>query len=331
MNKGILSAIFVLFAFSVQAAEKTQPEAAKAPSAPAAEQPEYSRGNEKSAGYPHEQRGDEYRAQRNIPEAIKEYDAALAKDPKAVTVYVKKGMLLYSTGTPLDAVPLMDKAIELNNRGKTWAWWPLYHKGVAYGISGNMEEAIKYFDESVKLKPGYENHFGRATANLYLEKFDQSMADAKTALGYKPEDQHIPRFISQLEARKDASKFLNEMAGKKGAQKSASGLVYFDIKKGSGKSPAATDTVKVHYHGTLPDGKVFDSSVERKEPATFPLNQVIACWTEGVQKMKVGGKAKLVCPAKIAYGNNSPSPEIPPGATLVFEVELLAIESAATP
>jgi FKBP-type peptidyl-prolyl cis-trans isomerase len=331
MKKEVLIASIMLFAFAAQAAEKTQPEAAKAQNSAAAEQPEYMRGNEKSPGYPHEQRGDEFRAQRNIPEAMKEYDEALAKDPKAQTVYVKKGMLLYSTGAPLDAVPLMDKAIETNSRGKTWAWWPLYHKGVAYGVSGDMEQAIKNFDESIKLNPGYENHFGRATAWLYQEKFDQSMADAKAALRYKPEDQNIPRFISQLETRKGASKFLNEMAAKKGAEKSASGLVYFDLKKGSGKSPAATDTVKVHYHGTLPDGKVFDSSVERKEPATFPLNQVIACWTEGLQKMKVGGKAKLVCPAKIAYGNNSPTPEIAPGSTLVFEVELLAIESAATP
>src|SRR5688572_14652011 len=118
MKKEILIAIIVLFTVAAQAAEKTQPEDAKAKSAPAAEQPEYTRGNEKSPGFQHEQRGDEYRAQRNIPEAIKEYDAALAKDPKAETVYVKKGMLLYSTGAPLDAVPLMDKAIELNSRGK---------------------------------------------------------------------------------------------------------------------------------------------------------------------------------------------------------------------
>ena len=81
--------------------------------------------------------------------------------------------------------------------------------------------------------------------------------------------------------------------------------------------------MKVHYHGTLRDGTVFDSSVERGEPATFPLNRVIPCWTEGVQKMKVGGKAKLVCPSNIAYGDRGAPPKIKPGATLVFEVELL--------
>jgi len=87
----------------------------------------------------------------------------------------------------------------------------------------------------------------------------------------------------------------------------------------------ATDTVKVHYHGTFINGKVFDSSVQRNQPATFRLNAVIACWTEGVQKIKVGGKAKLVCPSDVAYGDRGRPPSIPPGTTLVFEVELLEI------
>src|SRR5581483_6942048 len=102
-----------------------------------------------------------------------------------------------------------------------------------------------------------------------------------------------------------------------------SGLVLVPMKDGSGESPKPTDRVKVHYHGTLIDGKVFDSSVQRGQPATFGLNQVIPCWTEGVQKLKVGGKAKLVCPSDIAYGDSGRPPQIPGGATLVFEVELL--------
>jgi FKBP-type peptidyl-prolyl cis-trans isomerase FkpA len=103
-------------------------------------------------------------------------------------------------------------------------------------------------------------------------------------------------------------------------------LVYTSLKNGSGPSPAATDVVRVHYRGTLPDGKEFDSSYGRGQPAEFPLNRVIKCWTEGVQKMKVGGKAKLVCPPGIAYGERgTPGGPIPPNATLHFEVELLAI------
>jgi FKBP-type peptidyl-prolyl cis-trans isomerase FkpA len=95
---------------------------------------------------------------------------------------------------------------------------------------------------------------------------------------------------------------------------------------GTGASPSASDRVTVHYHGTFPDGKVFDSSVDRGQPATFPLNRVIDCWTEGVQMIKVGGKAQLICPPQTAYGPNGQPPIIPPDATLQFEVELLAIQ-----
>ena len=107
----------------------------------------------------------------------------------------------------------------------------------------------------------------------------------------------------------------------------ASGLKYQVLKHGTGTaSPKATDTVKVHYHGTLLNGTVFDSSVERGEPISFPLNQVIPGWTEGLQLMKVGDKFKFEIPPNLAYGPNSPSPKIPPNSTLVFEVELLGIQ-----
>ena len=110
-----------------------------------------------------------------------------------------------------------------------------------------------------------------------------------------------------------------------GATVTASGLVYRSLKDGAGPGPAATDTVKVHYRGTFPDGKEFDSSYARGTPAEFPLNRVIKCWTEGVQLMKVGGKSKLTCPAAIAYGEKGAGAVIPPNATLQFEVELLGI------
>ena len=105
----------------------------------------------------------------------------------------------------------------------------------------------------------------------------------------------------------------------------SSGLVYKSLKEGKGPSPLATDVVKVNYRGTLVDGTEFDSSYKRNEPATFPLNGVIKCWTEGVQKMKVGGKAQLTCPPAIAYGARGAGGVIPPNATLNFEIELLAI------
>ena len=134
------------------------------------------------------------------------------------------------------------------------------------------------------------------------------------------------RSSARAAQEKEASAaYVYEMAQTPGAQRSASGMVYIPVVVGTGRSPTAEDTVRVHYHGTFRDGRVFDSSVDRGEPISFTLNGVISCWTEGVQKMKVGGKAKLVCPSDTAYGDAGQGP-IPGGAALTFEVELLGIE-----
>jgi len=147
----------------------------------------------------------------------------------------------------------------------------------------------------------------------YAPKFD-ALARSRAAVG-------------AAETKTQTVAFRDAAAAEPGAVKLASGLVYKTVKPGSGASPKTADTVRVHYHGTLPDGKVFDSSVQRGQPAEFAVNQVIPCWTEGVQRMKVGEKAKFVCPSEIAYGDSgTPDGSIPPGATLVFEVELLAIK-----
>jgi FKBP-type peptidyl-prolyl cis-trans isomerase FkpA len=119
--------------------------------------------------------------------------------------------------------------------------------------------------------------------------------------------------------------YLDKAAAEPGAVKTASGLVYRELRAGTGASPSASDTVKVNYRGTLVDGTEFDSSYKRNEPISFPLSGVIPCWTEGVQKMKVGGKSQLVCPSSIAYEDRGSPPVIPGGATLIFEVELLGI------
>jgi len=118
---------------------------------------------------------------------------------------------------------------------------------------------------------------------------------------------------------------LDAAAKEAGALVTNSGLVYRALKEGSGASPGATDTVKVHYKGTLADGKEFESSYARGTPIEFPLSRVIPCWTEGVQRMKLGGKAKLTCPSQLAYGERGAGRAVPPNATLVFEVELLGI------
>jgi FKBP-type peptidyl-prolyl cis-trans isomerase FkpA len=131
--------------------------------------------------------------------------------------------------------------------------------------------------------------------------------------------------------KKKGTEFAAKAAKEKGATKLPSGLIYVETQAGTGKQPVATDTVSVHYKGTLIDGTEFDSSYKRNAPTEFPLNGVIKCWTEGVAKMKVGGKAKLICPSDIAYGDRGAGANIPGGATLVFEVELLAIKEPAPP
>lgn len=119
---------------------------------------------------------------------------------------------------------------------------------------------------------------------------------------------------------------LKSAAAEPGAVVTASGLVFRSLKEGDGPMPSATDIVRVHYRGSFPDGKEFDSSLSRGRPAEFPLDRVIKCWTEGVQRIKVGGKARLTCPSDIAYGaRGTPGGPIPPNAVLQFEVELLGL------
>jgi FKBP-type peptidyl-prolyl cis-trans isomerase FkpA len=125
--------------------------------------------------------------------------------------------------------------------------------------------------------------------------------------------------------KEKGAKYLVDQAAVPGAKKTASGLIYIETQAGTGAQPTAADTVKVHYKGTLTNGTEFDSSYKRGTPAEFPLSGVIKCWTEGVAMMKVGGKAKLVCPSEIAYGERGAGGSIPPNSVLNFEVELIAI------
>ena len=126
-------------------------------------------------------------------------------------------------------------------------------------------------------------------------------------------------------ARTEGEAFLTQNRDAEGVKVTESGLQYLVLVAGDGPKPKVTETVKVHYHGTLIDGTVFDSSVDRGQPTTFPLNRVISGWTEGLQLMPVGSKYKFFIPSQLAYGERSPSPKIPAGSTLIFEVELLEI------
>jgi FKBP-type peptidyl-prolyl cis-trans isomerase FkpA/FKBP-type peptidyl-prolyl cis-trans isomerase FklB len=158
-----------------------------------------------------------------------------------------------------------------------------------------------------------------------VDKDRQKQVDLQV---YGPKIQELQRGRAAVVAaaeRKAGQAFVDKAAAEKGATKTPSGVIVTTIKPGTGPSPAATDKVKVHYQGTLMDGTVFDSSVQRGEPATLPLGNVIKCWSEGVAQMKVGGKSRIVCPPDTAYGDRGAPPRIKPGATLVFEVELLEI------
>ncbi len=140
------------------------------------------------------------------------------------------------------------------------------------------------------------------------------------------------RMAEATEKQKARAKpFLEKAAAEKGAQKTASGLIYKEIKAGTGAQPKATDIVKVHVTGTFADGKEFNSTIKRGQPIEIPLNRICPCFTEGISKMKVGGKAKLVCPSDLAFGDRGRPPIIPGGAALVFEVELLDVKAGNAP
>ncbi len=188
-----------------------------------------------------------------------------------------------------------------------------------YGLGIALSQNIAIFnltpEELVLVKAGLDDGVLNRKKQVDIEQL-------------RPKIEEMARTRSQASAtieKEKAAAFLKKAASEAGATQTASGLIISEVKAGTGTAPKPTDTVKVHYHGTLIDGTVFDSSVARGEPATFPLNAVIPCWTEGLQKIKVGGKSKLICPSSIAYGDRGAPPKIKPGATILFDVELIEI------
>jgi FKBP-type peptidyl-prolyl cis-trans isomerase FklB len=170
------------------------------------------------------------------------------------------------------------------------------------------------------LTDGFDGKMKLTAAELkqVMEEFRAQMMAAKDSKSKADSEKNL----------KDGEAYLAANGKKEGVKTTASGLQYKSLKAGKGRSPKATDTVKVHYHGTLIDGTVFDSSVERGEPISFPLNGVIAGWTEGVQLMKEGDKFQFTIPSKLAYGEQGAGGKIGPNATLIFDVELITVEGA---
>lgn len=190
---------------------------------------------------------------------------------------------------------------------------------MGYMLGGNLQRLSLTDKELAALYKG----ISMASKN---EKSEVDMATYQARI----QEVFKSRMDKVAEKEKSAgSAFLDKFVKEEGATKTASGLAYKVIKEGTGASPTAEDVVEVHYHGTLSDGTVFDSSVERGKTISFPLNRVIKGWTEGLQTMKEGGKTKFVIPADLAYGEAGAPPKIPGGATLVFEVELFKVTKAA--
>jgi len=222
---------------------------------------------------------------------------------------VRATALALAVGLALYSRPVAAADVELkSDDDKT-----LYALGLALApqLSGFNLSASELAIVEAGLGDGLLNRQKKVELNDYRPKIQQ-LAQSRAAA------------VAAVE-KQAAQEFLTKAAAEKGAKKTDSGLIYVELKPGSGEQPKATDKVKVHYQGTLTDGTVFDSSIQRGQPATFPLNGVIKCWTEGVQLMKVGGKSKLICPSDIAYGDRGSPPKIKPGAALVFEVELLEV------
>jgi FKBP-type peptidyl-prolyl cis-trans isomerase FkpA len=191
---------------------------------------------------------------------------------------------------------------------------------VLYAIGIAISQNLAWFNlseaELKMVEQGIEDGVLNKTRKVDLQAYGSKITDLQKSRTTQ---------IAALE-KKLGQTYVDKAAAEKGATKAPTGFVITTLKPGTGPSPVATDKVKVHYHGTLTDGTVFDSSVQRGEAVTFPLDKVIPCWTQAVQQMKVGGKSRLVCPAELAYGDKGAPPRIKPGATLVFEVELLSIE-----
>jgi FKBP-type peptidyl-prolyl cis-trans isomerase FkpA len=212
--------------------------------------------------------------------------------------------------------------------------------GVSLALPAAAETAVKPESEDEKVIYTMGVSLGRNFVSLGFSQreaeivslglrdalLERELAAEWDVYGPKMNDLATERTARLAAVEAGASKsFLTEAAAVSGAIQTESGLIYSETKAGTGAQPTSTDQVVVHYHGTLRDGTVFDSSRERNEPAKFPLNRVIPCWTEALQRMKVGGQANIVCPPSIAYGDRGMG-AIKPGAVLRFEVELISIE-----
>jgi len=191
-----------------------------------------------------------------------------------------------------------------------------------YALGATVNKQLAVFDMSPEERKYFLQGLSDASAGKKL------VADPDANL-QKINDLAKARMVRSTARQKALSKtYLEKAAAEKGAQKTPSGLIYKEIRAGTGVHPKPTDIAKVHYIGTLIDGREFENSIKRGQPVDMHLGRVIRCWAEGIRMMKVGGKAKLFCPSAIAYGDNGRPPNIPGGAAVIIEVELLDVQSS---
>ncbi len=195
----------------------------------------------------------------------------------------------------------------------------------------NEQDNLSY-SLGILLGERFTKRFGDLNYDALIEGLSQAHEGKETQISSEEAQNNLQTYeqaaaeASQASAAEEGKKYLEENQAKEGVQVTESGLQYEVISEGDGPKPAASDTVRVHYVGTLLDGTEFDSSVARGQPAEFPLNGVIPGWTEGLQLMNTGSKYRFVIPSELAYGNRGAGQLIGPGATLIFEVELLEIK-----
>ncbi len=239
---------------------------------------------------------------------------------------MKKVLVLILAVSAISAVAFAEKAAEVKpEEGKVLAEQPkdpkaenqkmMYSLGFMMGENIKKNLIIQDQDEYLAIQQGMLDSLTNKTSQVKIDDYKGPITQR-----YKEDGELLAK--RQREAQNE---FLASKKKEKGVKTLEDGILYQQVAKGKGKSPSADSAVKVHYHGTLIDGTVFDSSVSRGEPIEFALGQVIPCWRKGMQEVKVGGKAQLVCPPETAYGNR-PAGIIPPNSVLIFDVELLEVK-----
>jgi FKBP-type peptidyl-prolyl cis-trans isomerase len=239
--------------------------------------------------------------------------------------YVQLARLYLLAGKAPEAVQALDAALAIQESDpeapKDWfRFMAMAQRGI-----GDFDESLKYYKMALLVDPSASLYAERGTLYSMLRRFDDAARDLRSARKLVPDNESYQASAKALDERHASMLFLDKLRAMDGATNTPMKVVYIVERLGTGPKPASDSTVTVHYHGTLRDGTVVDSSIDRGRPATMPLNKVIPCWSWALESVGVGSKLRVGCPPEQAYGWKGSGP-IPPGAALHYEMELLAIE-----